>query len=300
MSQQLNALLTALYVFIDDQVVPERTGRGRRPRLSDSELVTLAVAQALLGFSSEHRWIRYAMCHLHSHFPHLPNQPGYNKRLRSADPLIREAIRALGHDTDLWFDNHWIVDSTPLPCAMSRPTVKRSELAGWAGYGYCASHSRFFWGLRLYLVCTPAGLPVLWALADPKIEGGEREALKAVLDHDADLVADRPGLLLICDKGFASRALEAELALRGITMLRPSRKKEKPRPGEPLLKSMRQLIESVNDTFKGQLDLESHGGRTIQGVMARVGQRVLALTAAVWNNHHTGQPALRSLTAYDH
>ena len=300
MSQQLNALLTALYVFIDDQVVPERTGRGRRPRLSDSELVTLAVAQALLGFSSEHRWIRYAMCHLHSHFPHLPNQPGYNKRLRSADPLIREAIRALGHDTDLWFDNHWIVDSTPLPCAMSRSTVKRSELAGWAGYGYCASHSRFFWGLRLYLVCTPAGLPVLWALADPKIEGGEREALKAMLDHDADLVADRPGLLLICDKGFASRALEAELALRGITMLRPSRKREKPRPGEPLLKSMRQLIESVNDTFKGQLDLESHGGRTVQGVMARVGQRVLALTAAVWNNHHTGQPALRSLTAYDH
>src|SRR5690625_5034031 len=254
----------------------------------------------MLGSSSEHHWIRYALCHLRSHFPCLPNQPGYNKRLRAAEPLIREAIRALGRDTDMWFDNHWIVDSTPLPCAMSRPTVKRSDLAGWAGYGYCASHSRFFWGLRLYLVCTPAGLPVLWALADPKAEGGERAVLKAILDHDAELVAEHSALLLICDKGFASAELEADLAQRGITMLRPSRKHEKPRPGEQLLKSVRQLIESVNDTFKGQLDLEGHGGRTPLGVMARVGQRVLALTAAVWSNHHTGQPVLRSLTAFDH
>ncbi|WP_344109764.1 IS982 family transposase, partial [Nocardiopsis rhodophaea] len=276
MSQQLNALLTALYVFIDDHVAPPRTGRGRRPLLSDSELVTLAVAQSLLGFHSEHRWIRYAMCHLRGHFPHLPKQPGYNKRLRAAEPLIRTAIRALGRDSHLWFDNHWIADSTPVPCAMSRPAVKRSQLAGWANYGYCASHSRFFWGLRLFLVCTPAGLPILWALADPKADGGEPAVLAAMIEHDAELLADRQGLVLVCDKGFASRALEARLREMGAAMLRPSRKREKARPGEGLLKSVRQLIESVNDTMKGQLGLEAHGGRTVQGVMARVGQRILA------------------------
>ena len=53
---------------------------------------------------------------------------------------------------------------------MSRSSVQRSDLAGWAGYGYCASHSRFFWGLRLYLVCTPTGMPIMWALANPKID----------------------------------------------------------------------------------------------------------------------------------
>lgn len=300
MRENLNALLTTLYVHIDDHVAPARTGRGRRPRLTDSELITLAVAQALLGFSSEHRWIRYAMCHLRPYFGYLPKQPGYNKRLRAAEPLIRQAIRALGRDSDLWFDNHWIVDSTPLPCGMSRPTAKRSDLAGWANYGYCASHSRFFWGLRLYLVCTPAGLPVLWALADPKAQGGEQAVLAAMLDHDAGIVAARPGLVLVTDKGFASKALEADLAGRGVLLLRPSRRNERARPGEPLLKSVRQLIESVNDTLKGQLDLEAHGGRIPEGVMVRVGQRILALTAAVWNNHRTHQPVLRSLTAYDH
>jgi hypothetical protein len=165
----LDALLTALYVKIDDELEVHRW-MGRPPRLSDSELICLAVAQALLGFGSETRWLRYANTHLLSMFPYLPQQSGYNKRLKAALPLVKKAIRMLAVDTDFWFDNHWIADSTPVPCGMSRPTVKRSAMAGWTGYGYCASHSRFFWGLRLYLVCTPAGMPILWALANPKMD----------------------------------------------------------------------------------------------------------------------------------
>jgi hypothetical protein len=63
-------------------------------------------------------------------------------------------------------------------------------------------------------------------------------------------------------------------------LLRPSYRNRTPRPGEHLLKSIRQLIESVNDTLKGQLDLELHGGRSIDGLGARIAQRILALTAA--------------------
>ena len=177
----------------------------------------LAVAQALLGFHSEHRWIRFALCHLHGCFPYLPHQPGYNKRLRAALPLIKQVIRDLAADSDFWLDNVWIADSTPVECARSRPAVRRSDMAGWAGYGYCASHSRWFWGLRLYLICTPAGMPVLWALADPKI--GERDVLAAMLDVEPQLATARPGLTLITDKGFAGRETEADLAARGITQL---------------------------------------------------------------------------------
>ncbi|WP_405765703.1 IS982 family transposase [Streptomyces sp. NBC_01538] len=181
-------------------------------------------------------------------FPYLPQQSGYNRRLRAALPLVKRMIRDLAVDSDLWFDNHWIVDSTPVACGMSRPTVQRSNLAGWAGYGYCASHSRFFWGLRLYLVCTPTGMPILWALASPKI--GEREVLAAMLEIDAGLLAQRESILLISDKGFAGKAFEKDLAGQGIQLLRPSRKREKARYGEPMLKKVRQLIESVNDTLK--------------------------------------------------
>jgi DDE family transposase len=294
----LDTLVIALYVKVDDDAGGIARLPGRPPKLSHSELLCLAMMQAMLGYHSEARWLRYVGAHLRHLFPFVPAQPGYNKRLRAALPQIKRIIRMLAMDTDFWNDTVWLTDSTPVPCGMSRPTAKRSEMAGWANYGYCASHSRFFWGLRLYLVCTPAGMPMLWALADPKI--GEREVLAAMLQIDADLIAARPGLLLITDKGFASTTLEKSLSEQGITLLRPSRKNEVMRAGEPMLKKVRQLIESINDTLKGQLDLEQHGARTHEGVAVRVAQRVLALTAAVWHNFQTGQAVSRSLTAYDH
>jgi hypothetical protein len=293
----LNTLLTALYVWIDDYLTP-RVRIGRPPRLTDAELLTLAVAQALLGVRSEARWLRLIPARLPGAFPYLPEQSGYNKRLRGALPLLRRVIRDLAADTDLWTDPVWLVDSTPVECARSRPAVRRSELAGVAGYGFCASHSRYFWGLRLHLVCTPAGLPITWALAHPKLD--ERQVLMAVLDHDQHLLAARPGLLLIADKGYASAELEDYLRERGVELLRPAYRNRAPRPGQQLLAPIRQLIESVNDTLKGQLDLELHGGRSLAGVTARVAQRLLALTAAIWHNRATGQSITRSLIAYDH
>jgi hypothetical protein len=94
------------------------------------------------------------------------------------------------------------------------------------------------------------------------------------------------------------REVEAEIADAGITLLRPTRKGEPPRPGERFFKPLRQIIESVNDTLKGQLDLDRHGGRTITGVCARIAQRLLALTAAIWHNDQLGLTR-RSLIAYD-
>ena len=231
-------------------------------------------------------------------FPYLPGQSGYNKRLRAALPLLKRLIRVLAADTDLWSDSVWLVDSTPVECARSRPTALRSDLAGVAGYGYCPSHTRWFWGLRLHLICTPAGLPITWALAPPRHD--DRQVLMCVLDADADLLTDRPGQLLLADKNYISSELDDYLHRRGAALLRPSYRNRPPRPGQHLLAPIRQLIESVYDTLKGQLDLELHGGRSLTGVTARVAQRLLALTAAIWHNRATGQPITRSLIAYDH
>ena len=176
--------------------------------------------------------------------------------------------------------------------------MRRSELAGWAEYGYCASHSRYFWGLRLHLLCTLHGLPMGLALTGAKAD--EREVLLDILTTDPALTADRSGQTVIADKNYYGRQFEATLADAGLTLLRPARKGEPPRPGTRFFKPLRQVIESINDTFKGQLDLEQHGGHTPTGVWVRVLQRVLALTAAIWHNDHIGAPVARCLTAYDH
>jgi hypothetical protein len=276
----LDTLATALYVKIDEllkaapQLAPWRPPVGIAPKLSDAELVTLAVLQALLGFTSEARWLRHADRHLCQLFPYLPGQSGYNKRLRRTAGLLCHVIRAIAADTGLWSDDVWLVDSTPVECGRSWETAKRSNLAGWASYGWCASHSRWFWGLRLHLVCTLHGLPVLFALTGA--QAVDREVLAELLAVEPQLVAARPGQVLIADKNYYGREFETGLAGLGVRLWRPARKGEAERPGAGLFKPLRQLIESVNATFKGQLDLEQHGGHTPGGVWVRVLQRILA------------------------
>jgi hypothetical protein len=300
----LDTLATALYVTIDDllrispQRAPWRPAIGFSPQISDAELVTLAVMQALLGFTSESRWLRFATAGLHHLFPYLPQQPGYNKRLRNLAATITWLIGMLARDTSLWSDDVWVVDSTPVECARSREAVHRSDLAGWAEYGYCASHSRYFWGLRLHLLATLHGLPVGFALTGAKAD--ERTVLLDILHTDPTLSAPRPGQIIIGDKNYFGAEFETTLAEAGLTLLRPARKGEPDRAGSRFFKPLRQTIESIFDTYKGQLNLEHHGGKTPNGVLVRILHRILALTTAIWHNDHTGQPIKRSLLAYDH
>jgi hypothetical protein len=300
----MDTLATALYARTDDvlkaspQLAPWRPEAGIEPQLSDAELVTLAVMQALLGYTSEARWLRHARKHLRDLFPYLPQQPGYNKRLRKTAGTIGVLIGVLARDTSLRTGDVRVVDSTPVECGRSRETARRSELAGWAEYGYCASHSRYFWGLRLHLLATLHGLPVGVALTGAKAD--ERQVLLGILAADPQLTSDRQDQILIGDKNYFGAGFEAELATAGLTLLRPARKGEPERAGSRFFKPLRQTVESIFDTCKDQTDLERHGGRTPEGVLVRVMQRILALTAAIWHNDRTGQPVKRSLIAYDH
>ena len=292
MHADLDSLVQQLYGTVSALLGPRRR-RGRPPKLSDPALVCLAVAQVLLGARSERHWLRMVSRRLGHLFPYLPQQSGYNKRLRAASNQISLVLRALALATPTTHDPVRLLDATPLPCGSSRETVKRSALAELAGYGYCPAHSRWYWGLKLYLLCAPDGMPVNWCLASPRL--GEREVA-------AELLADTPprllaGTTVIGDKGFAGAVFDRQVAELGACFQRPDRRDEPLRHGD--LGGIRQRIESVIDTLKGQLSLEQHGGRTTTGVWVRVAQRLLALAAALWFNQQLGRPG-RHLTAYDH
>jgi hypothetical protein len=128
-NDDVDTLATALYARTDDllrqfpDLAPWRPRIGLQSRLTDAELVTLAVMQALLGYTSEARWIRHAHAHLGHLLGYLPGQSGYNRRLRAAAGLITAMIRMLGADTSLWTDDVWVVDSTPVECGRSRETA---------------------------------------------------------------------------------------------------------------------------------------------------------------------------------
>lgn len=300
MTADINTLLTALYVFVDDHLVRRRQGPGRPQRLSDAELICLMITQVLYEFPRERHWIRWSGTYLRDMFPYLPTASGYGKRVRGSGPLIAAALRALADATLSGAPILRLIDSTPVPCGTSRETTKRSDLAGHAGYGYSASHSRYFWGMRLYLLATAEGMPVLWCLAHPKLD--ERDVMAALIEADHHLITD--GQVILADRGFASPEFDRFCDLRNIHLVRPKRANAKTdavrTPAEKALLRARQWIESIFQSLKGQLSLERHGARRHDGLFARVGQRLLALAAVIWHNTNIGAPNPRSLIAYDH
>jgi Transposase DDE domain len=290
MPADLDLLLIAVYCTADD-LLPAKPRNWRR-RLTDAEVVTLCVAQVMLGVSSDRRFLRLAKRQLAHLFPVLPKQPGLHKRRAKLADTIAWLVEVFASQSPAANDAVVVIDSTPVECGRSLDTARRSALADWAGYGYSRSHSRWFWGMRLHLCCSLDGTPraVMLCGADHK----ERDvALRQLLP----LAARSGATIAVCDKGYAGREFADHAAGLGVTVIRPRRKNET--GPHPHLAPIRQRIESVFQTCKDLLSLERHGARTIPGLNARIGTRLLTLAAAIWLNHHLGRPSrtLADLTA---
>jgi Transposase DDE domain len=302
MIADLDTLLTALYVELTDRIIPlrglGRRGPGRPPEVTDAELACLAVAQVLLRFDDERHWLRAAPKLIGGLFPRLLAQGEYNTRLRHLAPLMEAALRWLAGATPASAELLRLMDATPVPCGTSAVTARRSDLFGHAGYGYCPSHSRWYWGAKLLIICTCDGTVTGFSLANPKLHGERDQARQTLADQPANRPA--PGTLVVTDKGLSGHGTEDFFARDDLqlTLIRPARKDEKqPRPFPNWL---RQRVEAVIWTLKNQLGLERHGGRIPAGLWTRIVQRLLALNAVIWFNWLIDAPVKRSLTAYDH
>lgn len=299
MDADLDTLLIALYVELTDRIIPSmpkcQHSPGAPPAVTDAELVCLAVAQAHLGFVKERKWLRAAPGLVGHLFPRLLSQSEYNRRLRRLSPLMDAAARWLAAHTPSAYDTVRLLDGTKIICGMSRETVKRSNLAGWCGYGWDASHSMFYWGMKLMIAAAPDGMITSWILFNPKMFG-EQQATAMMLAVPAN--CPPPGTAFVTDKGLRSTELETSMALMHYPLIRPACSNEIDTGLFP--KWLRQRIESVNETLKGQLGIEHPGARERDGLFTRVIQRILALNTAVWHNWNIGAFPKRSITAYDH
>ena len=79
MRADLDLLCISVYCTADD-LLPQRPRNARR-KLSDAEIVTLCVAQVLMGIPSDRRVLRAARSQLGHLFPVLPTQDGLHKRV---------------------------------------------------------------------------------------------------------------------------------------------------------------------------------------------------------------------------
>jgi len=288
MDADLDLLLTTVFCTADD-LLPESKSNARR-RVTDAEVVTLCVAQSIMGIPSDRRFLAVARKRLAHLFPELPAQPGYYKRRRRLAETLEWLMGVFASQSPGVGDDLLLIDSTPVECARSRETVKRSALGDAADYGYCASHSRYFWGFRLHGLFAPDGTPIALRITSPK--DGERDVALGLLSRT------QPGrqITVIGDKGYAGREFEAAARELGATIVRPRRKDEDP-ADRPHLAPIRQRVESIFWTLKDILTLERHGARTLPGLRERLLARFLTLAACVSLNHQLHRPS-RALVDY--
>ncbi len=287
MDADLDTLCTVVYCTADD-LLPRAAANARR-EVTDAEVVTLCVAQAVMGIPSDRRFLKVARKRLGHLFGKLPAQSGYHKRRRRLTDTIEWLMGVFAAQSPGFTDDLLLIDSTPIECARSRETTKRSQLADAAGYGYCPSHSRFFWGFRLHGIFALDGTPRALSLASPNRD--EREVGLVLLGR----VRAERDLTLVGDKGYAGRAFAAAAGELGARIVRPARHDE---PGSgPRLAPIRQRIESIFWTCKDILTLERPGARTLAGIRERILQRFLALAACIVLNHQLGRPS-RALVDY--
>jgi hypothetical protein len=287
MHADLDALCTFVYCTADD-LLPEARTNARR-RTTDAEIVTLAVAQAIMGEPSDRRFLRRAKRSLSHLFPVIPAQAGYFKRRRRLAPVLDWLLVIFAEKSPGFADDLLLMDSTPVECGKSRETALRSALADICDYGYCASHSRYFWGVRLHAIFAADGTPRALTYCSPKKD--EREVGLELLA----ICRRRGDETLLTDKGYAGREFASAAKDLGAVPVRPKRKDE---PGQaPHLAPLRQRIESIFNTCKDVLTLERHRARTIEGLKERILQRFLCLAACICLNYQLGRPS-RALVDY--
>jgi hypothetical protein len=286
MDADLDLLCISVYCTADD-LLPQRPRNARR-KLTDAEVVTLCVAQVLMGIPSDRRFLRAARRQLGHLFPYLPSQDALHKRRARLAETIEWLTGVFAARSPGSRDDVLLLDSTPVECGRSVETARRSQLADVCGYGYSRSHSRWFWGCRLHLACAPDGTPRAAALVSA--DRPEREVALTLLPR-----ALAGGETIVCDKGYAGREFADNVAGLGAIVLRPPRATE-PRTAIHLA-PIRQRIESVFWTCKDLLTLERHGARTPRNLFARIATRLLALAACISLNHQLGRPS-RAIATY--
>ena len=285
MDVSLETLVTAAYVFACSLSIPRPGPRGL---ITDQELIALAVAQAITGLVSDRQFLGLVGRLLPGWFPHLPDQTQFNRRLRRLTPSITSVQLAVAELVAS--GNVRLVDGTLLGCANYAGCARKSEFAGHAAYGYCASKSQWYWGMRLLLLTDRTGTPLGYDLR-PANEN-EREGVYV-------LASAHPDTILFADAGHRGREHHRSLQLVGVELIVPEQHRLGERPATEITKArIRLVIESVFSTLKRQMRMEEHLAKTLPGLAQRVIQRLLALTLSMLINTLLGRPP-RALAAYD-
>jgi hypothetical protein len=290
-------VLCTIFTIVDDamkaspQIQRALDRPGPQPQLSDSEVVTIALYQELIGEPREDHFFRLHQASLLPFFPHLNERSRYNRRKRDLWAVILAVRLCLQLVLDaLEFEETGAVDSAPVPCVGRKRDKAHSDFLGFADYGVCSSKAMKYFGCKLHAVVSLTGviLGYLLTSAAPYDNQPLVELLDSMPHHVRNLLGDR---------AYNDEPLQAFLKqYRELTLLAPTKVNQPPKRTKQEQKFQNQLrliCETVNAQLQEQLHLSKHYAKSKLGLMTRVAAKVTAHSVGMVVNKLWGRPALR-------
>jgi Transposase DDE domain len=272
-------LMLVTYVLVDDWY--QRKGArllgrtvGSKPEFSDSEMLTLMLAIDFFEFTSERRFVAFVRANYLTLFPDLLDQSQFNRRARSLRYLLNELRKDWTAELGVEFEQHFLLDTTPVIAVGYRRDKRHSDFRGSAEYGYCSARRLKYFGYKLVMLTTLDGTPYGFELVPANTD--ERDAADEILD----LLP--PGSSVWSDKGFLGTDWQAEWAKQGTriwTTKRENQHVQNPPAFDRLLNSVRERVEGAFDILKeGGRSVEHTLAHTVTGLCTRVIAKIASVT----------------------
>lgn len=264
-------LFTIIFVLVDDWYKSEgykflRGKAGAKPEFTDSEMITLMLVQEYIPFPSETQYVGFIRANYLDLFPKLVDQSQYNRRARSLRLLVEQLRRYWIVQKGWHLHSRYLLDTKPVPVLSYKRDKRRSDFAGQASYGKCASRNLKYFGYKLVAVSTLNGIPMVYDLVPANTD--ERAAAETVIDYFSycDLFAD---------KGFLGLKWQTSIFDQTNNLIwTPRRTNQKYRNSPGLDRWLSKIRERIEGVFHEIQDT----GRNIERLLAKT---VVGLTTRV-------------------
>jgi Transposase DDE domain len=290
-------VLTPIFTIVDDTLkgsamIQDALRRpGPAPHLSDSEVITLALYQELIGEPREDHFFRLHQASLQPFFPGLNERSRYNRRKRDLWAAILAVRVSLQVVLDAFaLEETAVIDSAPVPCVSYKRGKEASDFGGTADYGVCSSKALKYFGCKLHTVVSLTGL-IMGFLLTPASRYDNQPVVE-LLDSFAHHLQR-----LLGDGAYNDAALESYLQqYRSLRLLSPAKGNQTPKrapSAQKQLNRLRLIGETVNAQLQEQLHLSKHFAKSTWGLMTRIAAKVTAHSVAMMVNTPLGRPALK-------
>lgn len=290
-------VLTTLFTIVDDtmkgsQVIQQALHRpGPAPQLADSEVVTLALYQELIGEPREDHFLRLHQVSLLPFFPGLNERSRYNRRKRALWSVLLAVRVSLQIVLDaLALEETAVIDSAPVPCVGYKREKRHSHFATMADYGVCSSKALKYFGCKLHSVVSLTGVIMSFMLtpASPYDNQPVVELLDSFSHHLKRLLGD--GAYNDAD---LQQFLQHHRDLQLLAPVKANQPAVRSKQAQQQFNRLRLMCETVNAQLQEQLHLSKHYAKSTQGLLTRVAAKVTAHSVGMMVNALLGRSRLK-------